>query len=62
LGFLRFYAPSIPELSSNNYNKRIAARLTEEMIKLTKEDGASEMYVSATPSETAVGLLPESRF
>lgn len=34
----------------------IGTRLTEEMIRLAKESGASEIYVSATPSESAVGF------
>lgn len=42
---------------SDGYRRQgIASRLTEEAIRLAKEAGAKEMYVSATPSESAVGF------
>jgi ribosomal protein S18 acetylase RimI-like enzyme len=42
---------------SRNYRRRgVGTLLTEEMIRLAREDGASEMYVSSTPSGSAVGF------
>jgi N-acetylglutamate synthase-like GNAT family acetyltransferase len=40
----------------------IAKRFTDEMVKLAKADGATEMYVSATPSESAVGFYCSQGF
>jgi ribosomal protein S18 acetylase RimI-like enzyme len=34
----------------------IARLLTEEIIRLARESGAADLYVSATPSESAVGF------
>ncbi len=48
---------------SHAYRRQgIARRLTSEMIRLAKEDGAIEMYVSATPSESAVGFYKSQGF
>ena len=42
---------------SREYRRQgIAAQLTEEMIRLARLDGARELYVSATESESAVGF------
>jgi ribosomal protein S18 acetylase RimI-like enzyme len=42
---------------SKDYRRRgIATRLTEEAIRQAGEDGAQQLYVSATPSESAVGF------
>jgi N-acetylglutamate synthase-like GNAT family acetyltransferase len=40
----------------------IAARLTAECIRLAREDGAEQLYVSATPSESAVGFYQRQGF
>ena len=48
---------------SRHYRRRgIAARLTQEIIRLAKESGARELYVSATPSESAVGFYKSQGF
>ena len=48
---------------SNNYRRRgIATRLTAECIRLAREDGAGQLYVSATPSESAVGFYQKQGF
>lgn len=40
----------------------VATRLTDEIIRLAKERGAQELYVSATPSESAVGFYLRQGF
>jgi ribosomal protein S18 acetylase RimI-like enzyme len=40
----------------------VARRFTEEMVRLAREDGAIEMYVSATPSGSAVGFYTSQGF
>jgi GNAT superfamily N-acetyltransferase len=40
----------------------VAARLTEEAVRLARQDGARELYVSATPSESAVGFYLSQGF
>lgn len=40
----------------------VATRLTHEIIRLAKEKGAQELYVSATPSESAVGFYLRQGF
>lgn len=40
----------------------IAARLTGEMVELARQDGAREMYVTATPSGSAVGFYRSQGF
>ena len=40
----------------------IAARLTEEAAGLARREGARELYVSATPSESAVGFCLSQDF
>jgi ribosomal protein S18 acetylase RimI-like enzyme len=48
---------------SNNYRRHgIATRLTAECIRLAQEDGAGQLYVSATPSESAVGFYQNQGF
>jgi ribosomal protein S18 acetylase RimI-like enzyme len=48
---------------SRNYRRQgIAARLTREVIRLAREDGARELYVSATPSQSAVGFYRSQGF
>jgi len=42
---------------SNGYRRRgIASRLFDEVCTLARADGAERLYVSATPSESAVGF------
>lgn len=40
----------------------VATRLTYEIIRLAKERGVQELYVSATPSESAVGFYLRQGF
>jgi ribosomal protein S18 acetylase RimI-like enzyme len=48
---------------SKGYRRRgIAARLTSQVIGLARADGAEELYVSATPSESAVGFYLSKGF
>lgn len=48
---------------SNDYRRRgIATRLTAEMIQLAAQSGAKEIYVSATPSGSAVGFYQSQGF
>ena len=48
---------------SRGYRRRgIATRLTSQIAHLAKGDGAKELYVSATPSESAVGFYMSQGF
>lgn len=48
---------------SNGYRRQgIASRLTAECIRLAQADGAKQLYVSATPSESAVGFYKSQGF
>jgi ribosomal protein S18 acetylase RimI-like enzyme len=48
---------------SNGYRRQgIATRLTAEVSRLAKQDGASQLYVSATPSKSAVGFYQAQGF
>ena len=48
---------------TRNYRRQgVATLLTEEMCRLAREDGASEMYVSSTPSGSAVGFYTSHGF
>ena len=48
---------------SKDYRRRgIARQLTEEAIRLSRETGAHQLYVSATPSESAVGFYLSQGF
>jgi ribosomal protein S18 acetylase RimI-like enzyme len=51
-------------LHVNNSHRRrgIATRLTAECIRLARADGAEQLYVSATPSESAVGFYQNQGF
>lgn len=40
----------------------IAARLTQEVMQLAKAQGAAQLYVSATPSESAIGFYLSQGF
>jgi N-acetylglutamate synthase-like GNAT family acetyltransferase len=42
---------------SNGHRRRgIATRLVAEIVQMAKQSGAQELYVSATPSQSAVGF------
>ncbi len=48
---------------SHGYRRRgIATRLTAECIRLARADGAEKLYVSATPSGSAVGFYQGQAF
>jgi GNAT superfamily N-acetyltransferase len=48
---------------SNGYRRRgIAARLAAEVEQLAREDGSKRLYVSATPSQSAVGFYQSQGF
>jgi len=48
---------------SKAYRRRgIATRLTSRLARLAKADGATALYVSATPSESAVGFYMNQGF
>jgi ribosomal protein S18 acetylase RimI-like enzyme len=43
-------------VSRDHRRRGIARLLTEEIVRLARESGAADLYVSATPSESAVGF------
>lgn len=48
---------------SQDYRRQgIAVLLTDEVVRLAREDGADELYVSATPSKSAVGFYQSQGF
>lgn len=48
---------------SRAYRRRgIAGRLTSRIVRLAEADGADELYVSATPTESAVGFYLSQGF
>ena len=48
---------------SNDYRRQgIATRLAAEIFRLAREGGATGLYVSATPSESAVGFYRSHGF
>ena len=48
---------------SDGYRRRgIASRLFEEVVAAAREDGATQLYVSATPSGSAVGFYLSKGF
>lgn len=48
---------------SKDYRRQgVASRLAKEAVRLAKEDGARYLYVSATPSESAVGFYRSNGF
>ena len=48
---------------SDGYRRMgIAGRLTREMVELARQGGAKEMYVTATPSASAVGFYRSQGF
>jgi ribosomal protein S18 acetylase RimI-like enzyme len=47
----------------NGYRRQgLATRLTAEVIRLARRDGATALYVSATPSQSAVGFYLSQGF
>ena len=65
---LRYHlTPGVAQLAAlyvgRTYRRQgIANRLTQEVIRLAKEHGAHTLYVSATPSESAVGFYLSQGF
>lgn len=49
-------------VSKDSRRQGIAARLTQEVMRLAKAQGADQLYVSATPSESAVGFYLSQGF
>jgi GNAT superfamily N-acetyltransferase len=48
---------------SKRYRRQgVAARLVQEVIRLVRQSGALELYVSATPSKSAIGFYTAQRF
>jgi ribosomal protein S18 acetylase RimI-like enzyme len=43
-------------VSQNHRRKGIAHKLVEEIVKVAKERGAERLYISATPSDSAIGF------
>lgn len=71
LAGLAIYRPELTETMaqlavlhvSHGYRRRgIATRLTAEIIRLARRDGARQLYVSATPSQSAVGFYQNQGF
>jgi GNAT superfamily N-acetyltransferase len=50
------------QVSVDHRRKGIATRLVEEVLKLAEERGAGSIYVSATPSESAIGFYKSMGF
>ena len=49
--------------ASKDYRRlHVAQRLTEEAVRLARQSGASAFYVSATPSESAIGFYRSQGF
>jgi ribosomal protein S18 acetylase RimI-like enzyme len=53
---------AVLHVSKDYRRKGIATRLTAEVIRQAGEDGARQLYVSATPSESAVGFYQKQGF
>jgi len=49
-------------VSQDSRRQGIAARLTQEVMRLAKAQGAEQLYVSATPSESAIGFYLSQGF
>jgi ribosomal protein S18 acetylase RimI-like enzyme len=47
---------AVLHVSRSYRRKRVASLLTEEVVRLARADGARRLYVSATPSASAVGF------
>jgi len=53
---------AVLHVSKGYRRKGIATRLTAEVIRLARQDGARDVYVSATPSQSAVGFYQSQGF
>ena len=53
---------AVLHVSADYRRDGIATRLTAQIIRQAKEDGSTELYVSATPSESAVGFYQSQGF
>jgi ribosomal protein S18 acetylase RimI-like enzyme len=53
---------SVLHVSRSFRRKGVASLLTEEVARLARADGARRLYVSATPSESAVGFYRSHGF
>lgn len=68
MGSLRYrLADSMAQLVSLHVSRAyrrqgIATRLTQELIRLAQENSARALYVSATPSESAIGFYTSQGF
>jgi GNAT superfamily N-acetyltransferase len=49
-------------VSKDSRRQGIASQLTQEIMRLAKAHGASQIYVSATPSESAIGFYLSQGF
>ena len=49
-------------VSKDSRRQSIATQLMQEIMHLAKANGASQIYVSATPSESAIGFYRSQRF
>ena len=49
-------------VSKDSRRHGVAARLTQEVMRLAKAQGADQLYVSATPSESAIGFYLSQGF
>jgi GNAT superfamily N-acetyltransferase len=49
-------------VSKDSRRQGIAAQLTQETMRLAKAQGAGQLYVSATPSESAIGFYLSQGF
>jgi len=48
---------------SHGYRRQgVASRLYDEILRMAREDGATHLYVSATPTESAVGFYTSKGF
>jgi GNAT superfamily N-acetyltransferase len=59
--------PSMGQLAllhvSDGYRRQgVASRLYDEVLRMARADGATHLYVSATPSESAVGFYTSKGF
>jgi len=49
-------------VSKDSRRHGVAAQLTHEVMRLAKAQGADQLYVSATPSESAIGFYLSQGF
>lgn len=53
---------AVLHVSRNQRRTGVASRLTDEVARLARADGARRLYVSATPSDSAVGFYQSHGF